>query len=357
MLNDDMKLNFSFTGQIPIVPLNFSVLSNGTNYDRNTVELCIKEIIQAMSRLLASSGNIQFDFHHIGRLLIAESKVKMRFFREFISSLDSSGELEHAFRPDTAFSTLSIMTNPSTPRSGTALVLPKIVEPKGTDALNLECAASASSPRPDNLETKLVPEGSFVGESKSTDGHRDTSSAPNTSRESSKLTPLTDRPSTGSHQLVPKPAVLFDVADLNKTPAPLKKPKSAVHSSRGSARKHSAEESLPSSRPSTCSHVSNSGQDLCYLCHQRALRNVFIDLSEEKRKREIEEDKLLQAHQQQKDLVAQVKEQLLKEDKKLHNRDIASFNSTAAQRTKVQCTCMIVHAGYVYMYIVLYCKE
>ena len=36
------------------------------------------------------------------------------------------------------------------------------------------------------------------------------------------------------------------------------------------------------SRPSTCSHESTAGQELCYLCHQRALRNVPVDMSKER---------------------------------------------------------------------------
>ena len=301
-----------------------------------------------MSRLLAANGNVQFDLAHIGRLLIRESKVKMRFYREFIAALDSSGDLEHAFRPDTAHSVLSIMTNPSTPRSGTSsskLVLPKIVEPKGADALNLECTVPPQPKDSAMMELKTKDnkreDNVFVEESETVDGGQTDASSTtdaSTGLETGKLTPLNYR-SADSHQLVPKPAIVFDVSELHKSLS--LKPKS-VHSSRGSARKHSTDESVPPSRPSTCSHLNTAGQELCYLCHQRALKNVFIDLSEEKRKREMEQDKLLQAHQQQKDLVAQVKEKIHKETKKFHNREIASFNNDATQRAKVNACNMFL---------------
>ena len=113
-----------------------------TPFDRDTVELCVKEVLQAMGRSLAARKNIQFDFSNIGRLVILDRKAKMRFFRDFIASLDTSGEMEYAFRPDTAQSVLSIMSNPCTPRPSTTntLTLPHIVQPSGSNMLTLDCA-------------------------------------------------------------------------------------------------------------------------------------------------------------------------------------------------------------------------
>ncbi len=114
-------------GQIPIVPLNFSSISNDSPFSRDTVEISIKDIMLALSRALAAKKNIQLDFGKVGRLLINQGKVKMRFFRSFILGLDSSGGMENAFGPDTVGSVLSIMSNPTTtPRLiNTAPILPK----------------------------------------------------------------------------------------------------------------------------------------------------------------------------------------------------------------------------------------
>lgn len=59
-----------------------------------------------------------------------------------------------------------------------------------------------------------------------------------------------------------------------------------------------------------CSHSDRAGQELCYLCHQRSQKNVPIYFAEERRQRELEEDRLLQQYQQQKDTEAILKEQV-----------------------------------------------
>lgn len=60
---------------------------------------------------------------------------------------------------------------------------------------------------------------------------------------------------------------------------------------------------------SSCGH-NNAGQELCYLCHQRARRNVYLDLAEEKRRKEEEETRLLREFQQYRDAVEMQKEQV-----------------------------------------------
>lgn len=55
------------------------------------------------------------------------------------------------------------------------------------------------------------------------------------------------------------------------------------------------------SRPQTCSHTQVSGQDLCYLCHQRNLRNVPLYLTEERRAQEKLHDKMLYEYTEKKD--------------------------------------------------------
>lgn len=64
-------------------------------------------------------------------------------------------------------------------------------------------------------------------------------------------------------------------------------------------------------KPTTpCGHH-GAGQELCYLCHQRAKRNVPIYLHEEKRIREAEEAKLLEQYQHNRDLDEQKKREVL----------------------------------------------
>lgn len=53
--------------------------------------------------------------------------------------------------------------------------------------------------------------------------------------------------------------------------------------------------------PGTACGHSNAGQELCYLCHQRARRNIPVSFAEERKRREEEEDRLLQQYQYMKD--------------------------------------------------------
>ena len=85
-------------GQIPTVQLNFSALSFESPFDRDTVEACVKEVLQALARSVGARRNIEFQFQGIGRLQIRNSKVKMKFFKEFINSMDGSGQLVNALK-------------------------------------------------------------------------------------------------------------------------------------------------------------------------------------------------------------------------------------------------------------------
>lgn len=98
LLNDSeiILLLFISVGQIPVVQLNFAALSNETPFNRDTVESCVKEVLQALSRSVQAKRNVEFHFAGIGRLSIRESKVKMKFYKEFLRSMDGSGSLVHA---------------------------------------------------------------------------------------------------------------------------------------------------------------------------------------------------------------------------------------------------------------------
>ena len=70
---------FHQTGQIPVVQLNYAALSFESPFDRDTVEACVKEVLQALSRSVGSKRNVEFTFHGIGRLTVRDSKVKMKW--------------------------------------------------------------------------------------------------------------------------------------------------------------------------------------------------------------------------------------------------------------------------------------
>ena len=82
-----------FSGQIPVVQLNYAALSFESPYDRDVVENCVREILGAVQRAVGAKKNVELTFHGIGRLQIRDSKVKMKFYKEFITHMDGSGKL------------------------------------------------------------------------------------------------------------------------------------------------------------------------------------------------------------------------------------------------------------------------
>ena len=77
--------------------LNYTMLANNTGFERETVEGCLREVLQAFARRISSGVNVNLDFSGVGRLVVKERKVKMKFFKEFIESMDEYGNLKSAF--------------------------------------------------------------------------------------------------------------------------------------------------------------------------------------------------------------------------------------------------------------------
>lgn len=119
--------------------------------------MCVKEILHTLSYVVGTGRAVELPFVGIGKLVVRDCRAKMKFFRDFIRQLDSSGQLEDAFhqRSATAMSTMSMQSEASIisraasvlSRPGTvgSVVLPKIVEPSFQNSLNLNCNSLLSS--------------------------------------------------------------------------------------------------------------------------------------------------------------------------------------------------------------------
>ncbi len=229
------------------------------------MEVSFKDVLLAMSRALATSKNIQVDFGKVGRLLISNGKVKMRFFRNFIVSLDTSGGVEHAFRPNTANSVLSIMSNPTclSPRQAfTTPILPKwvlliklillhvlfllrIVEPSGEDA---ELYLGSDTPRPVSGAFSVLNKlDEFVIEPDDSVSQRGRDSASC----NEKLAPL-KIPLSGRHSLVPAPGSIFSANDHPLT--------SSISTSEDQPTSVQLQSSSPTSNKSTTSKKAKEGE-------------------------------------------------------------------------------------------------
>jgi hypothetical protein len=55
-------------------------------------------VLQAVSRSLHVKRNVEFIFSGIGCLSIRDARVKMKFYKEFVKSMDHTGELVNALR-------------------------------------------------------------------------------------------------------------------------------------------------------------------------------------------------------------------------------------------------------------------
>nr|XP_008018628.1 coiled-coil domain-containing protein 81 isoform X2 [Chlorocebus sabaeus] len=105
-----LKQNKVYTpGDIPIVPLNFVMISLEGPFNRDVVEGCVKETLLFLSRSISMKQNVEFTFKGIGVLMIRDNKVKMRFYKDFLCTMDESGALAKALanRPGTVDSVLS----------------------------------------------------------------------------------------------------------------------------------------------------------------------------------------------------------------------------------------------------------
>lgn len=331
-------------GQIPIVQLNFSALSSESPFDRDTVEGCVKEVLQAFSRAVQARRNVEFVFSGIGKLLIRDGKVKMKFFKDFINMMDGSGQLSEALRnrPDT---TDSVISRASSVRPGTSntLILPRITQGAGKDSLALESENKESKELMPSIQEEgdTPQEGEERGEEEqdedkelqfqNEEGQLDhlesgeparstiptavgisledglvASSPPKGIRGSAlNPSPPNSKPPSPSGELPPP-----------KPPAGLKPPTPP----------HITQKRSPLRPPSGSSCGHGAGQELCYLCHQRAVNNVPVSFEAERKKKEQEQDRLLQQYQHMKDTESIIREQAQNLSNRHHSQKIAAFN-------------------------------
>ncbi|KAH0625220.1 hypothetical protein JD844_033509 [Phrynosoma platyrhinos] len=92
---------------------------------------------------------------------------------------------------------------------------------------------------------------------------------------------------------------------------------------------------VPVPRPQTpspiCQDHGRAGQEMCYLCLQRAQRSIPLQLSEERRKKEKEDDRILAQYQAMKDQEALQKQLMRDMTSREQKQKIAAFNLGVAE--------------------------
>ncbi|XP_078493292.1 coiled-coil domain-containing protein 81 isoform X1 [Ciona intestinalis] len=362
------------TGEIPVVQLNFTSLAVESPFDRDTVETCVREVLQSLSRAVSNLQNVEFLFRGIGVLGIKESKVKMKFFKDFLNSMDGSGnlvkvlenELFHSGsysgelvrkydgkskrmkRPGTADSVMSNQTTLSAHRRpGTnTITLPKlnsgkeVLPPIAEQMQDEGDGEKIPLPPTRGSNREVIRPHQVVGVSLAAEELREALPA----REGVRGSPV--RKMSSPSNPPPKPATYTPQQDIKETPhavqeetmedtprpvsAPLQTPEPQL---RVSARYASSRRSSQFT-PVECSspaHHHRAGQELCYLCMQRSMRNVPVSFEEERRRKELEQDALLQQYQQMKDQEAILMQQANQNQNRHVNQKVAAFNLGVAE--------------------------
>ncbi|XP_069035039.1 coiled-coil domain-containing protein 81 isoform X2 [Lepisosteus oculatus] len=336
-------------GDVPVVPLNFTALSLESPFDRDTVEGCVRETLLVLSRALACRRRVLFTFRGVGALSIREGRAKMRFYRDFLDALDPSGGLVGALsnRPGTCDSLLSgRMVPQQRPGTSSTILLPR--------TQLREC--------PTNRAVERIAEEDRTGEEEE--------EARDPAGKTGQGDPQVARQPVARPTLAPARVNGVSIPEeLERNLGPGALPQSVV-SPRSSRRTVSPRplsgpgpvspdpeeqrEGLTAASPAvpalSCADHGRAGQELCYLCMQRAQRNVPVNLTEERRRQEQEEERLLLLYQQQTQQQELKKQQAQLQATREHNQKLAAFNRGVSEAIKERKTARptAFHASYIF---------
>ncbi|XP_067352148.1 coiled-coil domain-containing protein 81-like isoform X2 [Channa argus] len=266
---------------LPVVQLNFAAVSQETPYSRDTVEGCIRETLRLLFTALASEQNVQ-----------------MKFNRDFINAMDGSGRLLLAFnkRPGSSISLLSGgLSRLQRPQTANPTTLPTVCSPQPDNKAE-DKDGWCLSPATDQRIEGEVPK----------------------QREPKSLQTLqtTKMKAVGlSRDLNPEPPVEATDKTTNSLLPPEVSPK--------------LREPCVSV---SCSGHTRAGQELCYLCMQRAQRNVPLYLKEQQKAEEKAQEKLLLLKEQQKDKQYMEKEQARLNKQREQGKQVATFNLQKSEK-------------------------
>ncbi|KAM7014727.1 coiled-coil domain-containing protein 81-like [Tautogolabrus adspersus] len=277
---------------LPVVQLNFAAVSQETPFSRDVVEGCVRETLLLLCRALASEQNIFLTLQGIGVLSFKNNKVRMKFNRDFISAMDGTGRLLLAFnnRPGSSVSLLS--SRPSRlqrPQTANPITLPSVCSPPPENKASDKNPWCCSSPAPEQRNAG-VPQ------------QRD-------SKSHQPLQPALIKAVSLSEELNPKP------------------PREATEKPTASI--SPPEVSLTPEEPRmnvSCTGHTRAGQELCYLCMQRAKRNVPVYLRKQQEAEEKAQEKLLLLQEQQRDKQLMQEEQVKLNEQREHAKQVSTFN-------------------------------
>ncbi|RTG90377.1 uncharacterized protein DC041_0012351, partial [Schistosoma bovis] len=345
---------FIFKGSVPLIQLNYSELSSQILVPREQIEDCIHNVCATLGQYLYHEKFAEVIFNDIGKLRINKKKSKFCFFNSFLSELDNTGRLAQTFqnRPESSDGVTtdrSVLSNRShgsissvkkrlatidEDKPSTSPVPPlseKTHQSKRQDdqsstsdkvswiddrdivKCNTDPLASCihTSPIHRNNQVSTVEEvPEIVGQHESfleeeSNANPTISSPPST---------VADNPELNQKSFISPDLPKLYTTDLEQYVKQSSKVKSHCSASHTSSKLSDCSRSTLSSVRSiksnieelekripktddNCNHALSKNNGLCYLCHQRRIRNIHIDLKDEIKKREQAEDELLRIYQ------------------------------------------------------------
>ncbi|CAF3701907.1 unnamed protein product [Rotaria sordida] len=382
--------HYPINGSIPIHPLNYFYIQTQTIYTRDQIERCVKHVLQVFNRSIVAQRNVEFTFSHIGKLHIRNGKVKMKFFKDFINSVDENGG-KHIIdnmcnRPHTCDSVMS-EREATRPPSSSNVILPRLNSRIGNSSMQViqeenqiddedQEQLQQDIIRVKNDDFKLPPLTETSGEPMNSTttslssnvikttgtGTSIDSIVPIASLFSStdfvqpsatiKKTPPPPPPYTPMKRLVSVHQTEQENEQTSINPPIIRSTNESISSlgfTRSGTDRISARDRISSSlnvypqqyqhiltKPLTSCDQHDMNQELCSVCHQRAKRNIPVYLHEEKRIREAEEDKLLEEYQHNRDIEKQKQHEAAMKAAREEKQKIAAFNLGIAQATRAK---------------------
>nr|XP_055062326.1 coiled-coil domain-containing protein 81-like isoform X1 [Misgurnus anguillicaudatus] len=301
---------------VPVVSLNFSALSVESPYERDIVQACVRQTVLLLLHAANTRHSVAHAFHRIGVLMFQQTRVKMIFYRDFISAVDAAWKLSSTLtsRPESSGRQSSERLNHiQRPTSTSTTVIPRTSA--GEHQIKTEPSSSSRQSHEkvgrDNIESF-----GCAAEIQHSVSSHDRSAA-------SEIVNVTDEQKTSNTDRVEK---------LSQT----------------------QEDTMSIKRFSetgvkmTCSDHRRAGQELCYVCMQRAQRNIPLYVSDEKRKAEREQERVLMLNQHQKDQEYFHKEEMDRLQKREDGRQVAAFNLAVAEAQRDRKTSSRSHGSYIF---------
>ncbi|XP_010596516.1 coiled-coil domain-containing protein 81 [Loxodonta africana] len=297
-------------GDIPVIPLNFVMISLEGPFNRDTVEGCVKETLLFLSRSISTKQNVEFTFKGIGVLVIRNSKVKMKFYKDFLCAMDGSGTLVKALanRPGTVDSVLSSREDVGK-RPCSVLVFPRIDLKETENKPSMQTTVEENGEnRERKYKVKDQSDKEDIREILSPKRHRDRQAISPAKVTSVSLLDKLERNGSGGRNVTPESLT-----------------------SSGFLKADNEMKSKPSPAPAACQDHNKAGQEMCYVCLQRAQRNSPVYYSEERKRREIEDEQLIQQYQLLKEQEAVFRQQMKSLATREQNQKNAAYNLGVAE--------------------------